>query len=116
MTYLALSVLFLAASVCVLVVAVARMPDRRRRVRRLWLPIVIAGVVLGVLTAVFDNLMIVAGFMSYRSTALSGLSVGAVPIEDFAYPLAAVILLPSLWALLESGVGKHSRDRNEHRR
>ncbi|MFD5226788.1 lycopene cyclase domain-containing protein [Microbacterium sp. NPDC058342] len=60
----------------------------------------IAAAALILLTAVFDNLMIAAGLFSYADSHVSGLRIGAAPIEDFAYPLAAVILLPALWSRL----------------
>lgn len=58
-------------------------------------------VVLVVLTAVFDSLMIWAGFFSYDEASISGPRIGLAPIEDFTYVVAAVILLPSLWWALE---------------
>jgi len=57
----------------------------------------LAAVVLVVLTAVFDNVMIAAGLFAYSDAHVSGLRIGAAPVEDFTYPLAAVILLPGLW-------------------
>ena len=62
--------------------------------------LVIAGVSLLVLTAVFDSLMIEAGLFTYTEGLISGLTLWLAPIEDFAYPLATVALLPALWALL----------------
>lgn len=59
-----------------------------------------AAVVL-VLTAVFDNLMIAAGLFTYAPDMISGALLGLAPLEDFAYPVAAVLLLPALWILLE---------------
>jgi lycopene cyclase domain-containing protein len=43
--------------------------------------------------------MIGAGLMSYGPTTTSGLRIGRVPVEDFAYPVAAVVLLPAVWLL-----------------
>jgi hypothetical protein len=37
---------------------------------------------------------------TYTDAHLLGPRIGLAPIEDFAYPLAAVILLPALWARL----------------
>jgi lycopene cyclase domain-containing protein len=59
-----------------------------------------AAVVL-VLTAVFDNLMIAAGLFTYAPDMISGALVGMAPLEDFAYPVAAALLLPALWILLD---------------
>jgi lycopene cyclase domain-containing protein len=50
-----------------------------------------------VLTAVFDNLIILAGIVGYDSTKLLGLYVGVAPIEDFFYAILAAILIPILW-------------------
>jgi len=60
----------------------------------------IAVLVVFALTAVFDNIMIAAGLFAYSDAHISGIRIGAAPIEDFAYPLAAVILLPALWSRL----------------
>jgi lycopene cyclase domain-containing protein len=100
MTYALLSVGFLALAAAVLGVALATAPDRARLVRRWWLPVVIAGVVLVVLTAVFDNVMVAVGLMTYAPGRISGAHVGLVPLEDFAYPVAGLLLLPALWLLL----------------
>jgi len=50
-----------------------------------------------ILTAVFDNLIILAGIVDYDATKLMGIYVGVVPIEDFAYTVVAVLLVPALW-------------------
>ncbi|KQV06602.1 lycopene cyclase domain-containing protein [Leifsonia sp. Root112D2] len=109
MTYLWLSLVFLAVSLAVAALSILRLRRRRRdgsedRARRTiaqWVvPFTLVGVVVMALTAVFDNVMIGIGLMSYAPQHLSRLSVGAAPIEDFAYPLAALIVLPALWSLL----------------
>jgi lycopene cyclase domain-containing protein len=51
-------------------------------------------------TAIFDNIMIEVGLVGYSEEALLGFKVGLAPIEDFAYPVAALVLLPALWYLL----------------
>ena len=99
MTYLLLSLVFLAVAAVVLIVALALAPDRARIVRRWWAPLPIAAVVVLALTAVFDNLMIGAGLMTYTEPNISGARLGLVPLEDFTYPLAALLLLPALWLL-----------------
>ncbi len=99
MTYLLLSLVFLAVAAVVLVVALALAPDRARIVRRWWAPLLIAAVVVLALTAVFDNVMIGVGLMTYSDANISGARLGLVPLEDFAYPLAGLVLLPALWLL-----------------
>jgi lycopene cyclase domain-containing protein len=74
---------------------------RSRRVGGL--PIVSVVGALGILllaTAIFDNIMIGVGLVDYDPSKISGAFVGIAPLEDFAYPLAAAVLLPSLWILL----------------
>ncbi len=56
--------------------------------------------VLLVFTAVFDNLIIGAGIVAYDPAKISGIFIGIAPIEDFAYTIAAVLVLPTLWGLL----------------
>lgn len=95
MTYLALNALFLLAAA--LVAVLARLTGRLQRGT---LPAVgLALVVVVALTAVFDNAMIAAGLFAYDPDSILGLKLGLAPIEDFGYPVAATILLPSLWAL-----------------
>lgn len=57
-------------------------------------------IVLLVFTAVFDNLIIAAGIVAYDPAKISGVFIGIAPIEDFAYTLAAVLVLPTLWGVL----------------
>ncbi|MDJ0348548.1 lycopene cyclase domain-containing protein [Cryobacterium sp. PH29-G1] len=95
MTYLILNAVFLV--VAALVAAVALL--RRAISVRFVLSVSVALLLTLLLTAVFDNLMIGAGLFSYDPEHISGLFIGLAPIEDFAYPLAAAILLPALWVL-----------------
>ncbi|MBU1586753.1 MAG: lycopene cyclase domain-containing protein [Actinobacteria bacterium] len=91
MTYWTLNAIFLA------VVAVAALVARRR-VR--WAAVGITLAILLVMTAVFDNIMISVGLVAYNESLISGAFLGVAPLEDFAYTIAAVVGLPSLWALL----------------
>lgn len=100
MNYPVLSILFMVVAALVLILAVARERTRRALLRRWWPPVAIAGVAVLALTAVFDNIMIGVGLVAYDPQANSGLAVGLAPLEDFAYPLAALMLLPALWLLL----------------
>jgi lycopene cyclase domain-containing protein len=59
-----------------------------------------AAVVLVALTAVFDNVMIVAGLFSYPAEHLTGVRIGLAPIEDFSYAVCAAFLVPAVYALL----------------
>ncbi|MFD6443999.1 lycopene cyclase domain-containing protein [Promicromonospora sp. NPDC060204] len=101
MTYLILARAFLAVAVAVAVIAALR--ARLAGTRPIgWRPIVLAAVALLVLTAVFDNVMIATGLFTYADAHISGVRIGLAPIEDFAYPLAGVVLLPALWTLFGS--------------
>jgi lycopene cyclase domain-containing protein len=94
MTYWALNAIFLAA---VVVVAIAAVVSRRAP---RWVAVAIALGILLVFTAVFDNVLVGLGFVGYDRALISGVFVGRAPLEDFAYPVAAAVLLPSLWTLL----------------
>lgn len=94
MTYWALNAVFLAA-----VAAVALAAVLSKRAPR-WASIgLVLGIVL-VMTAVFDNVMIGVGLVAYNEASISGAFIGVAPLEDFAYAIAAVVLLPSLWCLI----------------
>jgi lycopene cyclase domain-containing protein len=93
MTYWMLNAIFLgtAAAVATVAIIIGRSPR--------WLSVLLAFGVLLVLTAIFDNIMIGIGLVGYDRALISGVFVGRAPIEDFAYTIAAVVLLPSIWAL-----------------
>ena len=92
MSYWALNAVFLAVILIVAVLAA-------RRLR--WAAVGLTLAILLVTTAVFDNVMISVGLVAYNESLISGAFIGVAPLEDFAYAIAAVIGLPSLWVLLE---------------
>ena len=102
MTYLLLALPFLAVAVAAAVVAHRVAARRGGKGPVGWRPVVLAAVALFVLTAIFDNVMIASGLFAYSDAHISGLRLGLAPVEDFAYPLAGVILLPALWYLFGS--------------
>jgi lycopene cyclase domain-containing protein len=65
-----------------------------------WRAVGLTALVVFVLTAVFDNVLVGVGIVGYDPDLISGMLVGVAPIEDFAYAVAAIVLLPSLWSLL----------------
>lgn len=99
MSYLVLDVVALAVLVVPFALAARRWAGRGELGRRL-AALGVAAAALLVVTAVFDSLMIAAGLFTYDASALLGLHVGRAPVEDLAYPLGAVLLLPSVWELL----------------
>jgi lycopene cyclase domain-containing protein len=96
MTYLALNAVFLLVALATAGVAWSRGRIDRRMLRAAAMALI---VVLG-LTTVFDNVMIALGLFSYDPERILGVKLGLAPIEDFGYPLAAVIGLPALCLLL----------------
>ena len=97
MTFSLINAVFVALAAAVLALA------RRRRGRPRAAPLLAAVAVLVVLTAVFDNVMIAADLFAYGSDRRLGVLIGRAPVEDFAYPLGGVLLLPALWHLLRPG-------------
>src|SRR5690625_1647721 len=100
MKYLLLS---LAVLVPVAGVSLLAAPRGSRARRDHWLAAGIAAGALIVLTAVFDSLMIHADLFYYADELISGMRIGLAPIEDFAYPIAGVLLLPVLWRIFARG-------------
>ena len=94
MTYLLLNLPFLAfAAVVGIAALLARRSPR-------WRYVGLAAIPLLILTAIFDNILVGTGIVGYDETLISGAKIGVAPLEDFAYAIAALVLLPSLWALL----------------
>jgi lycopene cyclase domain-containing protein len=52
------------------------------------------------LSVVFDNLIVGLGIVAYHSEKTLGLRLPVAPIEDFAYTIVAVALVPVLWNAL----------------
>ncbi len=90
MTYLVLNSVFIAAALFALLLV----PKNR------WPAYLIAMVPMLALTAIFDNLIIAAGIVAYDASKISGLFIGLAPIEDFAYTIAAVLIVPSVWSAM----------------
>lgn len=84
MNYLGLNAIFLGALAILTIPVVKQLP---------WRAIGLATVALLAITAIFDNVIIGLGIVAYDETKISGIMVGLAPIEDFAYSLAAPILI-----------------------
>ena len=88
MNYLALNAIFISISLLALLLV----PKNR------WPAYLVGLVPMLLLTAIFDNLIVASGIVAYDPTKISGGMLGAVPIEDFAYTIAAVAIVPSVWS------------------
>jgi lycopene cyclase domain-containing protein len=84
MNYLGLNAIFLGA------VIAASLPFRKQLP---WKVIGLATAWLLVATAVFDNLIVGTGIVAYDEALITGIKIGVAPIEDFAYSLAAPLLI-----------------------
>lgn len=91
MTYWLLNLPFLMVAALAGILALRRLS---------WPAIGVTAAVLLVMTAIFDNVMIGVGLVAYEPSLISGAFIGIAPLEDFAYALAAIVGLPSLWELL----------------
>lgn len=90
MTYVILSAVVLALLV------VACLPVLRRVALG---PLVWTLVVLVVLTVVFDNVIVGLGIVGYDEDLIWGVRMPIAPVEDLAYAIGAVIVVPTLWIL-----------------
>ena len=116
MTYWALNAVFLTLVLLVVVVALIR-----RRAGNgnngngiNWTALGLTMILLLLMTAVFDNVMIGVGLVGYNNTLISGVFVGIAPLEDFAYAIAAVVLLPALWTLCGARPSRQETPNVEH--
>jgi len=95
MSYLGLGLVLVAACLALAVVVGAR-----RREPHFAASIALTAAVLVVLTVVFDSVMVGADLFRYDPGALVGVRIWRTPVEDLAWPIAAALLLPSVWVLL----------------
>jgi lycopene cyclase domain-containing protein len=68
--------------------------------RNRWPAYLVAMVPMLALTAIFDNLIIASGIVAYDPNKISGIFIGLAPVEDFAYTIAAVLIVPSVWSAM----------------
>ncbi len=93
MSYLGLNAFFLGAVILVGLAMRKQLP---------WRAIFLATGVLVIATAIFDNLIVGTGIVAYDESLILGIKIGYAPIEDFAYALAAPLLI-SIAAELTKG-------------
>ena len=84
MTYLGLNAIFLGAVILIGLVLRKQLP---------WKAIGLATGALVIATAVFDNIIVGTGIVAYDENLILGIKIGVAPIEDFAYALAAPLLI-----------------------
>lgn len=99
MTYLLMSLPFLGIGLVVFAIGAVH-AHRRGNIGRYFASWTLATAVLLVLTAIFDNVMMAAGFFDYGNDEISGLRLGLMPLEDFFYPIAGALLLAGIWQML----------------
>jgi len=50
-----------------------------------------------VMTAVFDSMLVHLDIIAYTQSMISGIRIGYAPVEDFAYPILATLIIPFVW-------------------
>ncbi|MEI8231989.1 MAG: lycopene cyclase domain-containing protein [Actinomycetes bacterium] len=91
MNYLALNVVFMLIAFVILNVIVRKSP---------WKLIGWTLLTLVLVTLIFDNVIVALGIVDYDTDKISGLVLGLVPIEDFAYTIVSVLAVSSIWHLM----------------
>ena len=100
MTYLALNATVLLSLIVILNLFMRRTP---------WASIGVTLALMIALTAIFDNIIILSGTVAYDRSKILGLLIGAAPVEDFAYTIAAVVLVPALWVIFSRRANSKGR-------
>ena len=88
MNYLALNIVFMLIAFVVLNVINRKSP---------WRAIGWTLLVMCLVTLIFDNVIVGLGIVDYDSSKISGLLLGLVPVEDFAYTVVSVLAVSSIW-------------------
>jgi lycopene cyclase domain-containing protein len=90
---------YLTLNIIVMAVSIALLYKWLRRPTKACIA-TLAGLLI--LTAVFDNVIIGLDIVRYDTAKILGIYIGLAPIEDFMYPLLAVIMIPVVWRALGS--------------
>lgn len=96
MTYIFLNSVFILIGVAIWLYA-HRRDSKRMHIRQslfLLIPLMIMSIL-------FDNILTSLPIVTYDANKLLGLYIGTAPIEDFAYTLVLVFLVPAIWRLLD---------------
>jgi len=88
MTYLLLTASVLAAAFVYLLLMRSYIASK---------PLVAASAVMLLITAIFDNVIIATRIVAYDEAKISGIKIGVAPIEDFAYTVVALLVVPTLF-------------------
>lgn len=118
MTYWLINAWFLLAAVVCAAIAFSlpRIAQRAARRRSLDTRAMLgAFAVVFVLTAVFDNAIIGFGIVDYDPSKISGVRLGFAPLEDFAYTVAAALIVPAVWTLLAKRPDRPERPNRSER-
>jgi len=91
MNYLALNCVFMLMAFVILNVVVRKSP---------WKLIGWTLLVMVLVTLVFDNVIVALGIVDYDLNKISGVLLGLVPVEDFAYTIVSVLAVSSIWHLM----------------
>jgi len=91
MNYLALNVVFMLMAFVILNVINRKSP---------WRAISWTLLVMCLVTLIFDNVIVGLGIVDYDSSKISGLLLGLVPVEDFAYTVVSVLAVSSIWHMM----------------
>jgi len=74
-----------------------------------WRKTLAVGLGLLALSAVFDNLLVLADIVDYHRPSILGVKFPIAPIEDLGYAFLAAVLVPSVWLGLKN-LGKSASD------
>jgi lycopene cyclase domain-containing protein len=91
MNYLALNVIFMLIAFVILNAIVRKSP---------WKLIGWTLLAMVLVTLILDNVIVALGIVDYDTNKISGLVLGLVPIEDFAYTIVSVLAVSSIWHLM----------------
>lgn len=92
--YLVLSISLIIVSI--LILARLRITPPQPKV------LLVVGLILLIAMLVFDNYLTTLPIVMYNNSSILGYKVGNIPIEDFGYLIAAILLVPALFEYFKS--------------
>ncbi len=64
--------------------------------------LMVVGLILLIAMLVFDNYLTTLPIVMYNNSSILGYKVGNIPIEDFGYLVAVILLVPALFEYFKS--------------
>ncbi len=87
---------YLILSLSLVIVSILILVRLRIKPGNMWVLLITASILL-IMMLIFDTYLTALPIVWYNNKSILGLKLGTIPIEDFGYLIASIILVPALF-------------------